>query len=465
MKATAALTAALTAVLAAASLNAAVIEQVVVRQQWPWSTDVKVEYKVTGVTSPVNIAVRAFNGNVELDSSNLESSIKGLRFGIAEDTVGSFTIDPVKAFGTSSVELGNFKVKLSLTPAAANINEVIYKVFNLTNGVCTDLTRADFYNGRVESGEFETDFAAIDSGFSTTLSDLLIWTGVTNNVKYKTTHLVMRKVPAASYGVWTMGSPESETMYQGKPAYREYETNHFVRLTRDYYIGVFEVTQKQFFLITGNNTAPASDQGRSDADVLAINKLDYGGYTAYTTACGFIGKLRQKTGNSNFDLPTDAQWEFACRAGTSTALNNGHNVTPTALWSNADQWANKVAWYSPNSAIDGTRKIHPVGELAPNALGLYDMHGNAWEWCLDFFSNGDNYIASFGAGWTPETVVVDPTGPASSVTSPTTRVMRSGSCAESSYGVAVRSAYRASGTPWTTPNSFFGMRVALAIAE
>ena len=142
MKATAALTAALTAVLAAASLNAAVIEQVVVRQQWPWSTDVKVEYKVTGVTSPVNIAVRAFNGNVELDSSNLESSIKGLRFGIAEDTVGSFTIDPVKAFGTSSVALGNFKVKLSLTPAAANINEVIYKVFNLTNGVCTDLTRS-----------------------------------------------------------------------------------------------------------------------------------------------------------------------------------------------------------------------------------------------------------------------------------------------------------------------------------
>ena len=89
--------------LAAASLNAAVIEQVIVRQQWPWSTDVKVEYKVTGVTSPVNIAVRAFNGDTELDSSNLESSISGERYGTAEDGVGSFVIDPVKEIGRAHV--------------------------------------------------------------------------------------------------------------------------------------------------------------------------------------------------------------------------------------------------------------------------------------------------------------------------------------------------------------------------
>ena len=70
--------------MAAASLNAAVIEQVIVRQQWPWSTDVKVEYKLSGVTSPVDISVKAFNGNVELDSSRLAASMTGDRFGITE---------------------------------------------------------------------------------------------------------------------------------------------------------------------------------------------------------------------------------------------------------------------------------------------------------------------------------------------------------------------------------------------
>ena len=100
------------AFLAAVSVDAAVIEQVIVRQQWPWSTDVKVEYKLSGVTSPVDISVKAFNGNVELDSSRLAASMTGDRFGIDEDGVGTIIIDPVKAFGTSKVALANFKVKL-----------------------------------------------------------------------------------------------------------------------------------------------------------------------------------------------------------------------------------------------------------------------------------------------------------------------------------------------------------------
>ncbi|MBR4616883.1 MAG: hypothetical protein IKO55_14835, partial [Kiritimatiellae bacterium] len=216
----------LAGLVATSSLNAAVIEQVIVRQQWPWSTDVKVEYKVTGVTSPVNIAVRAFNGSEELDSSRLESSISGERYGIAEDGVGTFVIDPVKAFGTAKVALANFKVKLSLTPAAANINEVIYKVFDLSTGACQDITRADFYNGKVEDGDYVTDYTSLHSRFlapsSEMVGDVFIWTGVTNNVKYKTTHLVMRKIPAANK-VWRMGAPPSEPGYRSAT-----ETNHLV---------------------------------------------------------------------------------------------------------------------------------------------------------------------------------------------------------------------------------------------
>ena len=141
----------LAGLVATASLNAAVIDQVIVRQQWPWSTDVKVEYRVTGVTTPVDVAVRAFNGETELDASNLETAITGERFGISADGAFSFTINPAQAFGTERVLLTNFKVKLSLVPSTANINEVLYKVFDLSTGACQDITRADFYMQPLEN--------------------------------------------------------------------------------------------------------------------------------------------------------------------------------------------------------------------------------------------------------------------------------------------------------------------------
>ena len=82
------------------------VERVIVRQQWPWSTDVKVEYSLSGVdaSNPVNISVKAFNGEVELPSANLDAAITGDRYGIT-DPVGSFTIDPVAAFGTEQVAI------------------------------------------------------------------------------------------------------------------------------------------------------------------------------------------------------------------------------------------------------------------------------------------------------------------------------------------------------------------------
>ena len=374
--------------LAAASLNAAVIEQVIVRQQWPWSTDVKVEYKVTGVTSPVNIAVRAFNGDTELDSSNLESSISGERYGIAEDGVGSFVIDPVKAFGTSKVALANFKVKLSLSEAAANINEVIYKVFDLTTGACKNITRADFYNGKVEDGDFVTDYTSLHSRFlaptSEMIGDVLIWTGVTNNVKYKTTHLVMRKIPAANK-IWTMGALPTET------GARAEETNHLVKLTKDFYMGVFEITQKQYTLLVGNN--PSTGTNREEADVLPANMLVYGRESANNnnTAWEAVKRIRTKTGNNSFILPTETQWEFACRAGSTAGLYSGRTISNGGLWSGNDGDVTILAWFIGNSD-----KQQVVGTKLPNALGLYDTLGNVLEWTRDAYSTGSVYVAPWG---------------------------------------------------------------------
>ena len=451
-------TAVLASLLASASLNAAVIEQVIVRQQWPWSTDVKVEYKVTGVTSPVNIAVRAFNGDTELDSSRLEASISGERYGITEDGVGTFVIDPVKAFGTSKVALANFKVKLSLSPAAANVNEVIYKVFDLTTGACTDITRADFYNGKVEDGDFVTDYTSLHSRFlapsSEMVGDVLIWTGVTNNVKYKTTHLVMRKIPAANK-VWRMGSPANEYGYWSKN-----ETNHLVRLTQDYFIGVFELTQRQFVAITGKNPSSSTQQSRANADVLPASSIRVGGDTAENTALFAVAKLRVKTSLSGFAIPTEAQWEFACRAGASTGLYSGRQVGNGNGYSAVlDPDTDLLAWFSGNSS-----EPQSVGSKLPNAFGLYDMLGNVREWTLDMYSENAAYVASFGANWQPGDVVENPTGPAqSSVTvsgSTDVRTVRGGY-----YGANAAytrcSSRVASSARWGTAQGTDGMRMAL----
>ena len=120
------------------------VERVIVRQQWPWSSDVKVEYALSGVDAshPVNISVRAFNGDTELDSAALASAITG-RLNLITSPVGSFMIDPVAAFGTSEVALGNFRVRLLLSDA---MEDVLYKIVDLDPPyTITNVKRKDFY--------------------------------------------------------------------------------------------------------------------------------------------------------------------------------------------------------------------------------------------------------------------------------------------------------------------------------
>ena len=129
-------------------------------------------------------------------------------------------------------------------------------------------------------------------------------------------------------------------------------------------------------------------------------------------AASFMGRLRAKTGLT-FDLPTEAQWEYACRAKTKTALNSGKNLTnPTGQ----DPAMDEVGRYQYNGSDGkgGYSLMHTkVGSYLPNAWGLYDMHGNVQEWCLDWWYN-EGYGTS---------AVVDPCGPETG----TLRVLRGGS--------------------------------------
>jgi formylglycine-generating enzyme required for sulfatase activity len=195
--------------------------------------------------------------------------------------------------------------------------------------------------------------------------------GVTNPM-YKTSMLLMRKVPAGGK-MFRMGSPSSET---GRTAANE--NLHWVMLSEDYYLGVFEATQGQWhqfkstkgFHYKGNEARPAESFGvielrgsRADGYSWPLNGHD-------VKSDGLLGLIRGRTG-VQVDLPTEAQWEFACRAGTESAYSYDTNKVALA----------DFAWFG-KSSNSGT---YEVGRLLPNEFGLYDMHGNVSETCLDYF--------------------------------------------------------------------------------
>ncbi len=256
----------------------------------------------------------------------------------------------------------------------------------------------------------------------------------------RTTELWLRRIQK---GTFTMGSPDTEVGRFSS------ETQHQVTLTEDFYIGVFPITQKQFFLVYGSN--PSNYQG----DTRPVEKVNYGILRGESKGAGwpssnevdedsFLGKLRAKTGR-DFDLPTEAQWEYACRAGTTTALNTGKNLT----WPSQDSAMDEAGRYLSNQkdGRGGCSEHTKVGSYLPNAWGLYDMHGNVRECCLDWYKKDLGNSA-----------VTDPKGPATG----TERSDRGGSFFF--YAQHCRSATRNKLSPLGS-SPFLGGRVALTLTS
>lgn len=235
--------------------------------------------------------------------------------------------------------------------------------------------------------------------------------------EYKTTKLVLKCIEPGSF---KMGGSCSVT------------------LTRPFYCGLFEVTQRQWELVTGSN--PCSSTSYGNGNSYPVHYVSYNMIRGSSAGAGwpassavdsssFLGKLRARTG-LDFDLPTEAQWEYVCRAGTTTAYSYGDSANGNYMW------------YSGNSSS----KSHEVGTKSPNPWGLYDMHGNVWEWCLDW------YNSSLTSG------VTDPKGSSSG----SFRVRRGGSWNSNASGCA--SSHRDYNSP-SIGYDAFGFRLVRTLSE
>jgi hypothetical protein len=213
----------------------------------------------------------------------------------------------------------------------------------------------------------------------------------------------------------------AEALGRAQEAADDERPAHRVTITRPFYIGKFEVTQEQYEQLTGSN--PSVFKGRE----LPVE------YVSWQDAENFCRRLSEKAG-CLVRLPTEAEWELACRAGSAQRYHSGDSVEDLA----------KAAWYAGNS--DG--RPQPVGRKEPNRFGAHDMHGNVWEWCEDSFD--EKYYASSPAA--------DPWGPLEGPR----RVLRGG--AWDVGPLLCRSAGRHGSSP-THRVSHFGFRVAVPVLK
>ena len=418
--------------LLAFSLDAADIEQVIVRQQWPWSTDVKVEYTLSNVTEPVDVQVRVFNGDQEADEAKVRAALSGERYDLRRGDTYTLTIDPIGLFETSARALSDFRVTLSAVKSEA-MTEVLYKIINLESPYdVEDVTRGRLLNG--EMGDVVTDYSTLGDGWSTPLEDVLIWTGVTNDVKYKTTHMVLRKIPAKN---------QHFQFLQGRTVTTESgattEAGIDVSFTNDFYITVFEVTQSQYLKVRRHAdgsfhhtnvlyaamrpadktyfTAGMRGASLSSADL--GNKWPEGDHTDVDDG-SFMKILQTRTGLV-LDLPTEAMWEFACRAQSTAEMYTGQSYSFERI--KAIARLKGVNRPSTESTADGNCDLSDgtaiVGTYLPNAWGLYDMIGTVDERVLDIYD--EDYR------WPDSLEMVDPRGapkPESATVKVTYRVVK-----------------------------------------
>jgi formylglycine-generating enzyme required for sulfatase activity len=203
---------------------------------------------------------------------------------------------------------------------------------------------------------------------------------------------------------------------------------HRVKITKPFYLAMYQVTQSEYEKIMGVNPSAFKNMAGKNTSRHPVETVNWNDATEF---CRRLSAMpAERTATRVYRLPTEAESEYACRAGTTTRW-----------WCGDDEASlRECAWYSNNAG----GMTHPVGEKHPNAWGLYDMHGNVWHWCSDWF----------GADYYKQSPSSDPSGPATG----SSHAYRGGSWAD--YPFCCRSASRYSHEP-AYRNHYFGFRVAV----
>jgi len=266
-------------------------------------------------------------------------------------------------------------------------------------------------------------------------------------------------------GQFTMGSEQAERLkaaeeykrlaHSDKPVaalvglFGDEGPQREVKITKPFYMAIYEVTQAQWTAIMGTTVVQQRDKAGPSWPLVGQGDNYPMYYVSWEEAAEFCRRLSHKTGKM-VRLPTEAEWEYACRAGTKTPFSFGDDYADLHKYCNYCDRSNTLdVPYRDEAHSDGHDKTAPVGSLKPNGYGLYDTHGNVGEWCLDWYA--DSYSTA---------QTEDPTGPASG----RSHILRGGSW--SSHPAQCRSAYRSVIPPDGVIHSIVsGFRVVVTAAR
>ena len=349
----------------------ATVSIVDIRQDWPWSVNTKIVYKLSNTEGvPQDIKVSVFSGSTVLDVAM--ESFSGDRYAIAEGENHCIEWNPAKAKIGHLGKAAELSFKIEAQPAKT----YKYLVLDLSEGSREGAKYPTYFLDEVPQGGWSDEF--------------------------KTEKLVLRRCEP---GTFIIGTPVDELNHASSGA--STETQAEVTFTNHFYLGVFEMTVRQYELISGTNICYANSSGLLVADnanpkvpAVGLKYYDLRGHgidnkpwpKSVVPDEGSLMDLMRKRVNLPstvpagwvFDLPTEAQWEYACRAGTTTAWNNGTSQNPSSANTSAsDPNLALLGWYRDNA---GSVR-HDVGLKFENAWGFYDMHGNASEYVLEGCTN------------------------------------------------------------------------------
>ena len=395
-----------------------------VQQRYPWNGLVDIDYTVSG-----------YEAGMDPNDYTVAFSFEAVTNGVAvSKTPTSFetyaSCDLPRASGSYRVTwdtaadgcTGLFATNVSFTGTlyrdATTAAEAAYMIVDVSSGASSTVYPVRYAADAVDSSQFNKDL-------------------------YKTTRIVFKRIPAGSFWMGQGVYLTNTTDGNGNVAPGEGVSRQYVQLTQDYYLALFETTAAQYYQVCGGTASTAKTPKTTvfcGATIDTVITKFYDRLSDHATCRGALV--------AGFSLPTEAQWECACRAGTLSSDYKGHVFK---IINDASAVCATLC-----ACSGGT---FAVGSYPPNPWGFYDMYGNVCEWCSDFY---DDYpTPPEGKAWDETNPLVDPTGPETG----TIHCIRGG-CMNSGWK-AVISGYRQNypGTPTTSNHYRNGFRVALTLPK